>query len=392
MTKILGIEENVNSINDIKKYAKKFHIDLVNIPHKNQFLMNKNQIKFFKTKTSLSQLKELNQIKQEYALCIVSSWRGARLAYLANMNYIINFVGNDIRIPPFEKNSKTTYFSEPVNNLNFLQRKFYKSVFDNALGCVAASDETFPFLKKFREDGIRIDRTIVDTEIFNHKVLPKNVKKEKFTFFCPQRIGLEKGTDILWNAIKECKTDFEVIQCEWFDDTSKEASKKSKDILKGKPSQVKLIPKISREDIPKYYAAYDGILGEMRLGILNNIEREAAFFKKPIICYYNRDMRYWIDKKWVSAPFSPNSNDIKSIVEIIDKVVESKEFREDLIKTQFDFISDYANPNKATEEWENVFEQFIKKCKKSKIKEFYRRFFYVISHLTALSENDVNLS
>lgn len=392
MIKILGIEENVNSINDIKKYSKKFHIDLMNIPHKNQFLMNTDEIRYFKTKTSLGQLKELNKIKHEYALCVVSSWKGARLAYLANMNYIINFVGNDIRIPPFEKNSKATYFSDPVNDLKFFQRKFYKNVFDNAIACVAASDETFPFLKKYREDGIRIDRTIVDTEIFNDKVLPKNIKKIKFTFFCPQRIGLEKGTDILWKAIKECKTDFEVIQCEWFDDTSKEASKKSRDILKEKPSQVKLIPKINREDIPKYYAAYDGILGEMRLGILNNIEREAAFCKKPVICYYNKNMKYWIDEKWIIAPFSPNSNDIKSIAETIDKVVTSEEFREDLVQTQFNFISNYANPDKATEEWENVFERCIKKSKKSKMQEFCRRIFYVISHLTYLSEKDVKLS
>ena len=32
---VLGIEENVNSINDIKKYVKNSTITLINIPHQN---------------------------------------------------------------------------------------------------------------------------------------------------------------------------------------------------------------------------------------------------------------------------------------------------------------------------------------------------------------------
>ena len=72
------------------------------------------------------------------------------------------------------------------------------------------------------------------------------IKKDKFVFFCPQRIGIEKGTDILWKALPLCKSDFEVIQVEWFDDTSDEASIRSHKLLDIKPVNVRLIPKIEK--------------------------------------------------------------------------------------------------------------------------------------------------
>ena len=377
--KILGIEENVNSINDIKKYVKNSQIYQINIPHKNKFLMDKNELEYFESQVVSKQLKKINKIKKDFDLCVVSSWKGARLAYLADMNYVINFVGNDIRIPPFVKNSKAIYFNEPVNNLNWIQRKFYKKIFDNARICISASDETFSYLEKYRHDGIRIDRTIVDTQLFNQNVKPLEIRKEKFTFFCPQRIGLEKGTDILWKALAKCKSDFEIIQCEWYDETSKEAYQKSKEILKDMPSQVKLIPRLTRKEIPKFYATYDAILGEMRLGLLNNIEREASFFKKPVICYYNPNLKYLIDGKRIEAPFLPNSNDPEEIAKIIDKVVESKKFRETLAKKEHEFIIEYADPFKAAEEWDIVFQKAVKNSKHSrwsKIKSFYRYLFY----------------
>lgn len=390
---VLGIEENVNSINDIKKYVKNSTITLINIPHQNSFLMDKSELKYFKSKNVLNQLNELELIKNNFDLCIVSSWRGARLAYLAGLKFIINFVGNDIRIPPFIKNSKANYFNKSVNGLNFLQRKFYKKIFDDAAVCVGASDETFGYIEKYRKDGIRIDRTIVDTELFNLNVKPLNIKKQKFTFFCPQRIGLEKGTDILWEAIKKCKSDFEVIQCEWYDETSQEAYEKSQEILKKKPIQVKFIPKIPREALPKYYAGYDAILGEMRLGLLNNIEREAAFLKKPIVCYYNLDFRYLLDGNKIIAPFLPNSNKPEEIAKIIDKIVESKDFRDELASKEYEFIKDYANPDKAAREWDHVFEKTIKISKfsnNSRIKRVFRYLFYILSH--GANRKDVTLS
>jgi len=393
MIQVLGIEENVNSLHDIKKFVTKSKIFLLNIPHKNKFLIDKKELKFFKSKNVKEQLNEINLIKNQFDLCVVSSWRAARLAYLSGMNYVINFVGNDIRIPPFEKNSKPVYFNESVNNLNWLQRIFYKKIFENASECVSASDETFGHLFKFTKDGIRIDRTVVDTNIFNLDVKAKTVEKQKFTFFCPQRIGLEKGTDILWDALKKCKSDFDVIQCEWYDETSTEAFEKSQKMIENIPKQVKLIPKIPREDMPKYYAAYDGILGEMRLGLINNIEREASFLRKPIVCYYNPNHKYLIDQKRITAPFLPNSNDPKEIAIIIDKVVNSKKFREELAEKEFNFICEYGNPEKAAAEWDAVFYKAVNKKRKkaTKLQIFCRYFLYTISHKSINSTKDVIL-
>jgi glycosyltransferase involved in cell wall biosynthesis len=381
--KILGMEENVNSINDIRKFVKKSKIHQINIPHKNNFLMDKNEVKFFKSNNVLKQLEDIERIKNDFDLCLVSSWSTARLAYLAGLKYIIYFVGNDIRIPPFIKKSKPTYFKESVTNLNYLQRSFYKKIFDNAIFCIAASDESFGDLQKFRDDGIRIDRTVVNTKIFNSSIKPIDIIKKKFTFFCPQRIGIEKGTDILWNAISKCKSNFEVIQIEWFDETSLEAKERSYGLLKNKPKNVKLVPKIPREDIAKYMIAYDAILGEMRLGLLNNIEREAAYCQKPVICFYDKKYKYLIDGKMITTPFKPNTNNPEEIAKFIDQVVESKDFRDDLAEKEYEFVKDYANPDKAAEEWDNIFlksQNFINYKKSSQIKLFWRKLHYVISH------------
>ena len=62
MIRILGIEENVNSLNDIKKFVKNSKIFLLNIPHKNKFLMDEKELKFFKSKNVKNQLEEINKI------------------------------------------------------------------------------------------------------------------------------------------------------------------------------------------------------------------------------------------------------------------------------------------------------------------------------------------
>ena len=62
-------------------------------------------------------------------------------------------------------------------------------------------------------------------------------------------MGLGKGTDILWKALKYCKSDFEIIQVDWFDNTTLE-EKTSSFILKQQlPNQVNLVPMIKREEI-----------------------------------------------------------------------------------------------------------------------------------------------
>lgn len=380
-------------LNDIRKFLKTHEITQINIPNKNKFLIESENIKFFKSKNALEQLNEIKKIKDQYDLCIVSSWTTARLAYLSGLKYIVYFVGNDIRIPPFIKNSKPYYFDLPVNNLNLIQRYFYKKVLDDATICVASSKETFEHLEKFRKDSIRLDRIIVNTDLFNVKIEPLEAEKNQFTFFCPQRIGLEKGTDILWKSIELCKSNFQVLQVDWYDETSPESFKKSQEFLEFKPAKVKLIPKIDRKEIPKYFEYADAILGEMQLGILNNIEREAVLCNKPVICYYDTNMKYIIDGKEIEAPFFPRSKNINEIASLIDRVVTSKEFREELTKNEIKFIRELCDPNKAADEWSKIFLKTydMKKNSISKFSLTIRKFLFIISHKLFSKESKISL-
>lgn len=384
--KILVMEEGETLINDIGKFVKKSEFFQVNIhTQQRDILIDHENIEFLDSENVFEQVKKINKIKDKFDLCLVSSWSTARLAYLCDLNYIIFFVGNDIRIPPFVKNAKPSYFSQPVNKLNFLERIFYKKILNNAVSCVTGSEELYNYLKKYREDAIRIDRTIVNTEIFNSNVTPVNLEKKKFTFFCPQRIGIEKGTEVLWEAIDKCKTDFDVLQVEWFDEKSPEAKEINELILSKKPKNVRLISKIKREEIVKYYAFADAIIGEMNTGHTNSVEREAALCKKTVITFNDLRWKSKIDGKEIESPFQPTSKEPKIIANIIDKTVENKEFREKLAEDEYIFMKELTDPFKTASEWDMLFEKMKLKYttinkNSSGINQIFKKMIFFISN------------
>jgi hypothetical protein len=57
-------------------------------------------------------------------------------------------------------------------------------------------------------------------------------------------MGKPKGTDLLWEAIPHCKTDFDVLQVEWFDESTNEELKIKKKLIETKPEKVKFISRI----------------------------------------------------------------------------------------------------------------------------------------------------
>jgi len=347
----------------LKKFSKKAKIHLINFPRKKDALLTYSSegVEFFDSLLITKQIDRIKQIKDEYDLCLVVSWAGARIAYLAGINYIMYFVGGDIVTPPFLKNPKVSYLKTPVNNLNFLERRFYKKVFDNALVCIAPTDEYFNPLKKYRKDSIRMDRVFVDIEIFNENIKPKKIAKQKFTFLSAQRIGLEKGFDIIWKALTLCKNDFEILQVEWFIERNEEEKKINEKLMKEKPPQIKLIPLIKRDEVAQYFVFADAILGQMRAGIQGGIERDAAFCRKPVICYTDPERPSIIDGKKVLPPFLPNSNDPQKLAELIDKVVESEEFRNKFAEDEFNYIKNLSTPEIVVNEWNNIFESLYKK-------------------------------
>ena len=194
---------------------------------------------------------------------------GARLAYLADLNYIFYLVGNDIRTPPFIKNVKDPLASDAaIYNYNFLERKFYWNVYQNAKTCIASFQNQFNYLKQYRSDGRRLDKMAVDTTIFNKDVKPVYRKKTKFTFFSPQKVALQKGYNIIIESLSYCKSDFEIIQVEWFDKRNRKETEFANNVKKNKPHQIKFVPLMTTKEMASYYAFSDAVLATMLFQML----------------------------------------------------------------------------------------------------------------------------
>ena len=358
---ILAIGDVGNNLSTLRKFTKtKIHI--INSPKDDAGLFTyDDSYELFENYKVQDQVKKINEIKNNFDFCITMG-AGERIAYLADLNYISLYVGRDIDAPRFIKNPTEEYFTEPIHTLNFLERRFYRRAFDSAIAHIGGR-WLLPDLKKYSKNYIRLDRVIIDPTLFNDTIKPIDKKKEKFTFFCPQRLGLGKGTDILWEAIKYCKTDFDIIQVDWRGVSQDQDKKTSLKLRESRPKQVKLIPMIKRNEITKYYAWADAVIGNLRMGYFENIELEAIFCKKPVISYVNKSIQYILENKQLESQFLPTSNEPKEIAKVIDKVVESKEFRDDLLKREREFVLEIANAEKIAQWWDSLFEQMVTKHK-----------------------------
>ena len=358
---ILAIGDVGNILATLRKFTKtKIHI--INSPKDDAGLFTYDaSYELFENYKVQDQVKKINEIKNNFDFCITMG-AGERIAYLADLNYISLYVGRDIDAPRFIKNPTEEYFTEPIHTLNFLERRFYRRAFDSAIAHIGGR-WLLPDLKKYSKNYIRLDRVIIDPTLFNDTIKPIDKKKEKFTFFCPQRLGLGKGTDILWEAIKYCKTDFDIIQVDWRGVSQDQDKKTSLKLRESRPKQVKLIPMIKRNEITKYYAWADAVIGNLRMGYFENIELEAIFCKKPVISYVDKSIQYILENKQLESQFLPTSNEPKEIAKVIDKVVESKEFRDDLLKREREFVLEIANAEKIAQWWDSLFEQMVTKHK-----------------------------
>ena len=358
---ILAIGDVGNILATLRKFTKtKIHI--INSPKDDAGLFTyDDSYELFENYKVQDQVKKINEIKNNFDFCITMGV-GERIAYLADLNYISLYVGRDIDAPRFIKNPTEEYFTEPIHTLNFLERRFYRRVFDSAIAHIGGR-WLLPDLKKYSKNYIRLDRVIIDPTLFNDTIKPIDKKKEKFTFFCPQRLGLGKGTDILWEAIKYCKTDFDIIQVDWRGVSQDQDKKTSLKLRESRPKQVKLIPMIKRNEITKYYAWADAVIGNLRMGYFENIELEAIFCKKPVISYVNKSIQYILENKQLESQFLPTSNEPKEIAKVIDRVVESKEFRDNLLKKEREFVLEIANAEKIAKWWDSLFEQMATKHK-----------------------------
>jgi len=363
--KVLAIGDVGNVMATLRKYTKKSEIYLINFPKDGSGTYSyEDNVELFKTWKVSEHVKRINEIKDHFDICVTMG-TGERIAYLADLNFIAYYVGRDIDAPRFVKNAKEDWYKEkPIHKLNFLERKFYRYAFDFAIEYVAGT-WVYDHLKKYTNKGIRMDRNPVDSAIFNEKGELLDRKKTKFTFFSPQRMGHPKGTHLIWEALPMCKSDFEVIQVEWYGKTQEEEIRLNKELSKNIPSQVKFVPMIKRKDMPKYYRFADAVLGHFnpKIFIPELVECEAALCKKPVIQYVDPNKTVIIDGKKITPPFKPNSMEPKIIAETIDMIVESKEFREKLAEDEYNFVKEFNDPEKIIEWWEDLFEKCVQNHK-----------------------------
>ena len=106
--KILAIGDSTSNIYLMKKFAKDIEVHLIDFPKKgvDKTTTGKDGMEYFDSLLISKQVEKIKKIKDKYDLCIAVPWSGARIAYLAGINYIMYFVGGDITNPPFSKDNK----------------------------------------------------------------------------------------------------------------------------------------------------------------------------------------------------------------------------------------------------------------------------------------------
>lgn len=353
----MAIGDTANNAFLLKKIVKNIEIDIINFPRiGNAKFTYADDVQFFESHLLSKQIKKINEIKSKYDLCFVCSWEGARVAFLSNLNYVFFFTGSSADQQPFIKNAQTSYLKEPIHKKNFFERWFLKQVLTSAKACVTYGGEPFVNqLKKFHSNVYRMDMFPMD-EMFLKKHTPINKEKQKFTFLSPQRQGLEKGMDIIWKAIELSKSDFVILQVDWFDRRTSEESRIADEYIKNKPEKMKFIPIIKWEEISRYYTWADAVMGQMRWRH-GSIEREAVICGTPVLNYCDINETYLIDGIEHISGFLPRSNDPKELAKIIDKIVEDKYFGIQLQENELEFVNKLTNQEKIVLFWERIFEE-----------------------------------
>ena len=356
---ILVISDVGNYFKTVSKYVKNSKIHIINFPKDGAgvYTYDENYELFENYKVD-EQVKKINEIKNDFDLAVVMG-SGERIAYLSDLNYISYYVGRDIDAPRFIKNSKEPWYKEPLHKLNFFERRFYKKTFDFAVAHIAPT-WVFEHLKKYQGNNIKMDLKPIDLSLFNDNLESLEKKKEKFTFFCPQRMGIPKGTDILWKALEYCKSDFQILQVDWRDTGTDEENRTSLELRENLPSQVKLIPMIKRKEIPSYYKWCDAVIGNLKIGSFEYVELEAVMSKKPVINFTDKKIKIFYDEKEIESPFIPRDNDPEKIAEVIDKFVLSEQFKEKVFVKEYEFVEKISDPEKAGKWWDSLFEKLVK--------------------------------
>ena len=168
---------------------------IINFPREGATKLTYDEnVEYFKSNKISKCVERINEIKKDYDICF-TIFGGSTIAYLAGLNYVMHFVGGDILFPIWEKNAGESYLKKPMYEYNFLERRFFKKILDNATTCTVFGEEFFNKLKKYRKDVIRINTAPRDPDFFNQPSTQIDIKKDKFVFFSPSRCCYYKRLD-----------------------------------------------------------------------------------------------------------------------------------------------------------------------------------------------------
>jgi glycosyltransferase involved in cell wall biosynthesis len=380
--KILAIGDTASIVSNLQKVFDGIEMHIIEHPRVGglELEIGKN-FEFFTSFDVREQIKKILKIKDEYDICLVTGWASTRLAYLCDLNYIIYFVGDDIKHPSFEKFDSDLTHNGALMKYNIFERYFYRRILDNALYVVANFDDRYKILKKYRKDAIQIDNVFYE---FNIPSLTKQKQNKNFQFFSPSRIGFLKGFDIIFKAIKMCKTEFEVLQVEWWD--SYLNVKEINDLKQLIPTNVKLIPLIKQNEMWQYYVNSDAVIAGMGRDYPEFVAIEGIMCQKPTISFANPETKYYPGNMKIRSTFLPNSKDPKILSELLDKLVESEQFRNELLSSETDFVKLLINKKETKKKWEELFFQFKnnRKTINKKSSRIFIKFRYLLFLLIVL--------
>ena len=359
--RVLAIGDLGNIVRTLRKYTKKSKIHLINYPKDGMGeYYYYDDVETFENWKVMDNLEKINSMKNNFDICLTIG--SERLPYLADINYNGYYLGRDIDVPKWKKNSAEQWQDEPLFTLNFFERRFYWNAFKNAISHVAGMWQ-FEFLERYTKHGINSAAIPIDIEEFNQNIEPVNLKKEKFTFFHPNRFEKARGTDLLWEAIKLCKSDFDIIGIDYPPQATQEERDFKKKLLDSKPKQVKIIPPIKRLEIAKYYRYADAVIANLTIGTFEMVGLESVMCGTPVIQYTDKTKKIIINGKKIESPFVPFSKDPESIAAAIDKIVESEKFRQELFEKEYEFVNQVADPNRCAEWWDEFFEKIVNEQK-----------------------------
>jgi glycosyltransferase involved in cell wall biosynthesis len=113
--------------------------------------------------------------------------------------------------------------------------------------------------------------------------------------------------------------------------------------------------------MPEYYSFADAIIGNMMIGTWELIDLEGVMCGKPVLSFSDPNHKLLVKGNYIQSPFLQYSNKPEDIAKIIDEIVSSKEFRNELFENERKFVSNSTNKEWISNWWDELFETSCEK-------------------------------